>query len=270
MVPSDGVLSDAVTEKSWRGVLWGIALAIGVAFLVLGAPQQARADDRPGLVDGLGSLLGGVASTVEEVVAPVVEPLPALRELPVVGSIVGGVADSRPVATITEPVAGLVERVLGVDVVTPVADPVGGLVDGTLGELAGAPVASPPPVAPDPRDEAVAHVAEPAPAAAAPASGSLAAASPALAATRIIPILGSVGELGIAAATGAEGPGDGPVSLPGGITPTSAVTAAGAPVGAAAAVLGAGLLLLLARGRLRPVNVRIPSSPPGATDSSPD
>lgn len=260
MVPNDGVLSDAVTARSRRGVLWGIALAIGVAFLVLGAPQQARADDRPGIVEGLGSLLGGVTSAVEDVVAPVVEPLPALRELPVVGSIVGGVADSRPVATITEPVAGLVERVLGVDVVTPVADPVGGLVDGTLGELAGAPVASPPPVAPDPRDEAVAHAAESAPA----------SAFPVTAATRLIPLIGSVGELGIAAATGAEGPGDGPVSIPGGITPTSAVTAGGAPIGAAAAVLGAGLLLLLARGRLRPVSVRIPSSPPGATDSSPD
>lgn len=264
MVPTDGVDSDAVTTRShWRGVLMGAALAMGVGLLVLVSPQQARADDSPGLVGTLGSVVGQVTSTVESVVTPAVEPLPELRELPVVGGIVGDIADSRPVSTVTAPIAGIVDRVLGADVVAPVVAPVGGLVDGTLGGLAGAPAEPAGPLAPTPTgpgDDRGALAAEPA-----PASGTAASV-----AMRLVPLLSSVGELGIAVAAGAEGPDHGPVSIPGGLTPTSAVTAGGAPIGAAAAVLGAGLLLLLARGRLRPDDFRAPPSPVYATDTSPD
>jgi hypothetical protein len=60
------------------------------------------------------------------------------------------------------------------------------------------------------------------------------------------------------------------VSAPGDVTPTSAVTAGGPPIGLAAAVLGAGLLFLLARGRVRLAGFRAPPSPVFATDTSPD
>lgn len=267
MVPTDGVLDDAVTTRShWRGVLMGAALAIGVGLLVLLAPQQARADDRPSLVGTLGSVVGEVTSTVENVVAPVVEPLPSLRELPVVGGRVGEVADSRPVATITEPVNGLLTHVLGSDVVAPVTQPVADLVDGTVAELAGVPAV--PPAAPaEPDGGALVPDTEAATAASDTASVFTSASSAAL---TVFPLLTRVGELGIAVATGAEGPDPGPVSLPGGLTPSSAVTSASAPIGAAAAVLGAGLLLLLARGRTRLTVFRAPPSPVYATDASPD
>ncbi|MFT4283987.1 MAG: hypothetical protein QM598_04050 [Protaetiibacter sp.] len=269
MKPADGVVSDAVDtgRTHWRGALFGVGLAIVAGLLVLFAPQPAHADDSPGL---LGGVLDGVSTTAAAVTQPVLEPLPDARQLPVVGGIVGRVADSSPASSVTKPVAQLLDGTLGgtvgsLPVVggllgdTPVGDvtsPVGGVVDGALGEVAGPTAAAP-------------HGSDPA-ATAAGATGALAGVARALPLLSTISTISSVGELGIVVATGAGGSDHGPVSVPGGLTPTSAVTASGSPIGLATAVLGAGLLLLLARGRLRPVGLLTPPSPVYGTDTSPD
>jgi len=277
MKPADGVASDVVDtgRTHWRGALFGVGLAIAAGLLVLFAPQSAHADDgSPGL---LGGVVRDVTSTVTEVAQPIVAPLPDLGDLPVVGGLVSEVAQSAPVSSVTTPLANLVDGTLGGTVgslpivggvlgSTPVGNvtaPVGGAVDGILEEVAG-------PAPGDPGDT----IGPVAPGAGDPGdAGPVASAAlmaPFLATVRTIPLLSSVGELGIVVATGAGGPDHGPVSVPGGLTPTSAVTGSGSPIGLAAAVLGAGLLLLLARGRLRPVGFLTPPSPVYGTDTSPD
>jgi hypothetical protein len=269
MQPADGVVIDAVDTRRhhWRGALIGVGVVIAAGVLLALAPQPAHADDGdPGLV---GSLVHGVATTVTDVVEPVAASLPDARELPVVGGLVGQTADSRPVGTATAPVAQLVDGLLG-DAVgslpvvggllgdapgASITDPVGGVADGVLGAVAGA-----------------AHDADAVPADADTASG---AASSALwlgvaAGGVAVPLIHRADDLAVMVAAGVEGLLHGPVSAPGDITPTSAVTAGGPPIGLAAAVLGAGLLFLLARGRVRPAGFRAPPSPVFATDTSPD
>lgn len=273
MQPAGGVADDAVDTRRthWRGALIGVGVAIAAGLLTLFAPQPAHADDggESGLV---GSLVQGLTSTVGDVVDPVVAPLPDARELPVVGGLVGEVVDSRPVNRVTEPLAGLVDGLLGDTVgslpvvggllgdspLGSVTEPVSGIVDGTLGGVAGPAAAVP------------ATSATSAPGAG--AASDLSGASPAslLSFASELPIISHAGDLAVVVAVGAEGLHGKPVSAPGDITPTSAVTAGGPPIGLAAAVLGAGLLFLLSRGRVRPAGLRAPSSPVFATDTSPD
>jgi len=274
MQPAGGVADDAVDTRRthWRGALIGVGVAIAAGLLTLFAPQAAHADDggEPGLV---GSLVHGLTSTVSEVVDPVVAPLPDARELPVVGGLVGEVVDSRPVNTVTEPLAGLVDGLLG-DTVgslplvggllgdTPlgsVTEPVSGMVDGTLDGVAGDAAAVPAPPASSAPDAGVASEL--------PATSLV---SQLVGFAVELPLVSHVGALAVVGAVGAEGPLHGPVSAPGDIAPTSAVTAGGPPIGLAAAVLGAGLLFLLARGRVRSAGFRAPPSPVFATDTSPD
>lgn len=272
MEAADGVETDAVDTRRtpWRGALIGVGVALGAALLAVLAPQPAHAADDPkGLV---GSLIADVTTAVTEVVEPVVAPLPDVRELPVVGGIVGGLADSAPVATVTQPVADLADGLLGGTVaslpvvgglvgdepVGSVTRPVSDTVDGALGGLAG--TASTPdagPASPPAASDALWL-----------GSGAVVAATAGFAAEVLIS--SRVGDHVAAFAVGAEGPLRGPVSAPGDIAPTSAVTAGGPPIGLAAAVLGAGLLFLLARGRVRPAGFRAPPSPVYATDTSPD
>ncbi|GMA90726.1 hypothetical protein [Homoserinibacter gongjuensis] len=214
-----------------------------------------------------------LSSGVTQVVDPVVAPLPDARELPVVGGLVGEVVDSRPVSTVTAPVSGLVDSLLG-DTVgslpvlggvlgdTPlgsVTQPVSGVVDGTLGQLAG-----------------TAGDADAAPAAPGVDSGTIASGAAAVLGSALVgfagdlPFISHAGDLAVVGAVGAEGLFHGPVSAPGDLTPTSAVTAGGPPIGLAAAVLGAGLLFVLACGRLGAAGVRAHPSPVFATDTSPD
>ncbi len=270
MEPADGVALDAVDTRRthWRGALIGVGVAIAAGLLTVLAPQPAHADDNePGLVS---SLLRGVTSTVSEVVEPVVTPLPDARELPVVGGLVGEVADSRPVSAVTKPVAELADGLLGDTVgslpivggilgdqpVGSITEPAATVVDDTLGDVAGivAPEATDAPaIAPD----------------AAPASAAAWLGSSVVVITHDLPLISHVGELAVGA-VGAEGLIHGPVSAPGDVAPTSAVTAGGPPIGLAAAVLGVGLLFFLTRGRVRPVGFRAPGSPVFATDTSPD
>ncbi|HTN58441.1 MAG TPA: hypothetical protein VL043_09255 [Protaetiibacter sp.] len=274
MEPAGGVALDAAETRRthWRGALIGVGVAIAAGLLTVLAPQPAHADDgdRAGLI---GSLVQGLASGVTEVVDPVVAPLPDARELPVVGGLVGEVVDSRPVSTVTAPVSGLVDGLLG-DTVgslpilggvlgdTPlgsVTQPVSGVVDGTLGQVAGT--------------TGDADAAPPAPGvdSGSTASGAATALGSALVGLAgDLPLISHAGELAVVGAVGAEGLFHGPVSAPGDLTPTSAVTAGGPPIGLAAAVLGAGLLFFLARGRLGPAGVRAHPSPVFATDTSPD
>lgn len=269
MSTADGVTSAVETRRThWRGVLLGAGLAAVAGFLILFAPQPAHADDgSPGL---LGTVLDGVTSTVSNVA----EPLPDVRDLPVVGGVVGQVADSAPVTSITAPVARLLDDTLGETVgslpvvgdvlgSTPVGDittPVGDTVDGVLGNVAGphtAPVDEPDGVAPTGADR--------------PASAAAFDRSPRTSAIEVaVPLVTRIGAISIGVATGAEGPLGGPVSIPGGITPASAVSAGAGASGLAAVVLGAGLVLLLTRGRLRPTSFRAPPSPVYGTDTSPD
>lgn len=268
MEPADGVALDAVDTRRthWRGALIGVGVAIAAGLLAVLAPQPAHADD--GGSSLVGSLVHDVASTVTDVVDPVVAPLPDARELPLVGGIVARVADSRPVSTVTTPVADLADGLLGGTTgslpviggllgdrpLGSVTDPVGGLVDGALVEVAG-----------------TGGDVDAAPAAPAPASAALRLGSAPVGLTAAaIPPISRAGDLVVVVAAGAEGLLHGPVSAPGDITPTSAVTAGGPPIGLAAAVLGAGLLFLLARGRVRPSGFRAPPSPVFATDTSPD
>lgn len=269
METADGVaVATVVRRNRWRGVLIGVGVAFGAALLAVLSPQPAHADDGRGLV---GSLLGGVAATVADVVEPVTAPLPELRELPLVGELVGTVADSAPVTAVTQPVTRIADGLLGDtvgalpvvggllgdtpvgSVLTPVAD----IVDGTLADIAG-PASDPGPAAEAaPVADAEAASVPPLP------SAALGLATGLLLDSRVADQFGTI-------AVGAEGPLHGPVSVPGDVSPTSAVTAGGPPIGLAAAVLGAGLLLLLARGRVRPAGFRAPPSPVYATDTSPD
>jgi hypothetical protein len=272
MEPAGGVALDAAETRRthWRGALIGVGVAIAAGLLTVLAPQSAHADDEPGLV---GSLVQGLASGVTEVVDPVVAPLPDARELPVVGGLVGEVVDSRPVSTVTAPVSGLVDGLLG-DTVgslpvlggvlgdTPlgsVTQPVSGVVDGTLAQVAGTAVdgaAAPPAPGVDSGSTA---------------SGVVSTLGSALVGfAGDLPFISHAGDLAVVGAVGAEGLFHGPVSAPGDLTPTSAVTAGGPPIGLAAAVLGAGLLFFLARGRLGPAGARAHPSPVFATDTSPD
>src|SRR5690606_30507084 len=151
--------------------------------------------------------------------------------------IVGGILGDQPVGSITEPAATVV--------------------DDTLGDVAG--IAAPeatdaPEIAPD----------------ATPASAAAWLGSSVVGITRDLPLISHAGALAVVGAVGAEGLIHGPVSAPGDIAPTSAVTAGGPPIGLAAAVLGVGLLFFLTRGRVRPVGFRAPGSPVFATDTSPD
>jgi hypothetical protein len=136
---------------------------------------------------------------------------------------------------------------------------VSGVVDGTLGRLAGMVVdADAAPAAPGVDSGAI-------------ASGAAAALGSALVGfAGDLPFISHAGDLAVVGAVGAEGLFHGPVSAPGDLTPTSAVTAGGPPIGLAAAVLGAGLLFFLARGRLGAAGVRAHPSPVFATDTSPD
>src|SRR5690606_9564864 len=141
----------------------------------------------------------------------------------------------------------------------PRTQPVSGVVDGTLGEVAG-----------------TSGDVDAAPAAPGVDSGSTASGVVSTLGSALIgfagdlPFISHAGDLAVVGAVGAEGLFHGPVSAPGDLTPTSAVTAGGPPIGLAAAVLGAGLLFFLARGRLGPAGARAHPSPVFATDTSPD
>jgi len=269
MQPAGDVALDAAnTQRThWRGALIGVGVAIAAGLLAVLAPQPAHAHDGdPGL---MASLVQGLGSSVSDVVNPVIAPLPDARELPVVGGIVGTVADSRPVSTITRPVSELADGLLGDTVgslpivggllgdepLGSITDPAGALVDGTLAEVSGT---------------AEAATAAPITSDAGTASAAVWLGSSFVGFTGELPIFSHAGDLVVGGAVGAEGLFHGPVSAPGDITPTSAVTAGGPPIGLAAAVLGAGLLFLLTRGRVRPAGFRAPPSPVYATDSSPD
>ncbi|MGN6273661.1 MAG: hypothetical protein ACTHMQ_11320 [Protaetiibacter sp.] len=272
MEPAGGVDIDAADTRRarWRGALLSVGVAVAAGLLTLLAPQSAHADDGASRDSApVGSLVHGLTSTVTDVIDPVLTPLPDVRDVPVVGGLVGEVADSRPVGSVTRPVTTLVDSVLGDtagslplvrDLVgdaplSSVAEPVAEVVDGALGHLAG--------VAPD--SDAVPGAGEPA---SDVAARWLASSLVGLAGE--LSSLSYAGPLAVVGAVGAEGPLRGPVSAPGDITPTSAVTAGGPPIGLAAAVLGAGLLFLLAAGRVRPAGFRAPPSPVFATDTSPD
>ncbi|TPX00719.1 hypothetical protein FJ656_31350, partial [Schumannella luteola] len=112
MEPADGVVSDAVIHERhiWRSALIGAASLVGVGLMVLLAPQPAHADDGHGL---LGGVVDTTVSTVTTVVEPVVPSLPAVREVPIVGDVVGSVVDSAPVSAVVTPVADLVDGIAG-------------------------------------------------------------------------------------------------------------------------------------------------------------
>lgn len=280
-----GVARDAVeTRNHWRGALIGVGVALAAGVLTLLAPQSAQADDDANGL--LGSLLGDVTATVTEVtnvvepviepvVAPVVAPLPNVRELPLVGGVVGEVVDSAPVAALTEPITQLADEVLtegllgatvasvpivgellGDEPVGSLLGPVSGVVDGALGGIVGA--------RPDAPDAAPALQSQPT------ASAELWFGQATVGFATQLLTDSRIADQVVAIAAGAGGPIHGPVSAPGDIAPASAVTASGPPIGLAAAVLGAGLLFLLATGRVRPLGFRAPPSPVYATDSSPD
>ncbi len=233
-----------------------------------------------------------VVNVVAPVVAPLANPLPTIRQLPVVGGIVGGVVDSAPVASVTTPVAGLVDGLLGTTVgslpviggvlgTTPVGSltqPISGAVDGALGQLAGTPLLPGPVlggVLPDGTvDPAIA--ADPDGALALPAS---------LQAVREAAVRAAFAGVGIASAAapavlsapsplgGAGGPLPGGFSglLGEGIAIVSAAAAAAAPWAKPLAILlGAAFVFLLAAGRIRPVRIALPASLAFGTDTSPD
>lgn len=275
MESADGAVSAVPLKRShWRGTLLGAGLAAAAGFLVLFAPAPAQADD------GDSGLLGGVVSeltgVVDKIVAPVVEPLPSVREVPVVGGLVGQVVDSKPVGAVTAPVSDLVDGLLGdtiasVPVVgdllgdTPVGDitdPVAGTVDGALGQLVtGTGLPLPPVLVPQ----------DGTPVAVAADAAVVSAASGAI--SMLIPVLTRIDGLAALAPGGEHSPfggfGGSP-GFPGDSMPTTAISSAGSTTGLAAAVLGAGLVILFFAGRLRPVAFRVPSSPTFDTDSSPD
>ena len=276
MRPADGVVDDAVTNRRnhWRGALIGVGVAVAAGLLTLFAPSSAQADDATdsGLLHGV---VGELTQVVDEVVSPVVEPLPALREVPVVGGLVGEIVDSKPVITVTQPVANVVDGLLGDTVaslpvvgeilgdrpVGTITDPVAGTVDDALGGLADGGAAPVPPTVVTPAPELF------------PAFVGTDAATHIVAdgiAALLLPALASVDVVGVVVAGAENSPVGGFASLPGDSMPTSAVTAGGPPGGLAVAVLGAGLLLLLFAGRLRLEPFRAPPSPTYDTDSSPD
>ena len=278
MEPAGGVGVDAVIIRRThrRGALIGAGVAMAAGLLVLLAPAPAHADD--GASDGLlGGIVSDLTGVVDGIVSPVVAPLPSLRELPVVGGIVGEVADNTPVSAVSTPVSRLVDGVLGDTVASlPVVGellgdrplggitaPVAGTVDGALGGLASGPGVTLPPVL-FPTPDLLTPDASTIPAdaqAAVAASGLTAVVLPALVLTDV---LGAI-------VVGAENSSIGGFgSVPGDFMPTSAVTASGPPGGLAAVVLGAGLLLLFFAGRIRPELFRAPPSPTYDTDSSPD
>jgi hypothetical protein len=282
----DAVIDVATPRHHWRGALIGAGVALAAGILASLAPQPAHAADDRGLV---GSLLGGVTSTVTDIVDPVVDPLPDVRDLPVVGGIVATVVESTPVTTVTQPVTHLVDGLLG-DTVgslpvvggvlgdTPlgsVVAPVGELADHSVGQLVGTTPGTAVPPLPGSASDA-----EPIPgimpttdaeaASQAAASAALWFSSAAFAAATALLLDSPLADQVVALAVGAGGPFHGPVSVPGELAPSSAVTTGGPPIGLAAAVLGAGLLFMLARGRVRPAVFRVPLSPVFATDSSPD
>lgn len=267
MQPADGV--DAVETRSrWRGVLLGVGLGLAAGLLTLLAPQAAHADD--GDAGGaLGSLVQGPAASVSDVVTPVVAPLPDARELPLVGEALGAVVDSRPVGAVTAPVADLADGLLGTtvgslplvggllgdDPVASVTAPVGELVDGTVGVLAGVPEA-PDAVLPDATDASGALL---------PRFAGAGFATAELAASALARGMDLTAD-----AVGIPAPVPGNGFMPGDAVPASVVTAGGSSIALVAGVLGAALLFLLARGRVRPGVFRAPPAPVFATDTSPD
>ncbi len=270
MEPAGAVDGAVISRRNpWRGALLGAGLVVGAGLLVLFAPAPAHADD--GDQGLLGGVVGGLTDVVEQVVEPVVEPLPSLRDVPVVGGIVGRVVDSEPVGTITEPVSGLVDGLLGDTVaslpvvgsllgdrpVGDILDPVAGTVDDTLGDLVSGPQIGVPPVVPQPAAPTI----QPDTAAAFAASGIRSV---------VLPVLARADQFGVIVAGAGNSPLGGFASVPGDSMPTSTVTASGPPGGLAAAVLGAGLLLILLMARVRPDLFRAPPSPTFDTDSSPD
>lgn len=271
MEPAGGAVSGAVTTRRnhWRGALLGAGVAMAAGLFVLLAPAPAHADD--GASDGL---LGGVVSdltgAVDGVVSPVVAPLPSLRELPVVGGLVGDVAAGEPAGAVTAPVSGLVDGLLGDTVAslpivgdllgdTPagsITDPVSGTIDSTLGDLVSGGPLLPPVLVPPPDPPTI--------------QADAAALAAAAVTAALLPVLAHADVVGAIVAGAENSPLGGFASVPGDSMPTSAVTASGPPGGLAAAVLGAGLLLLLFVARVRPDLFRAPPSPTFDTDSSPD
>lgn len=277
MEPAGGVEDAAVTIRRHhlRGALLGVGVAMAAGLFVLLAPAPAHADDGGG--SGSGGLLGGVVSDLTGVVdsvvsSPVVEPLPSLRELPVVGVVVGGLVDSKPVGTVTAPVSGLVDGLLGDTVASlpvvvgllgdrpigGITDPIAGTVDDALGELASGPGLGIPPVLFPQADSPVIQ-----------ADAAVAFAASGITAV-LLPVLARADDFGAVVVGAGNSPLGGFAGVPGDSMPTSAVTASGPPGGLAAAVLGAGLLLLFFAGRIRPELFRAPPSPTFDTDSSPD
>jgi len=270
MEPADGAVDGAVIlrRNHWRGALLGAGLVVGAGLLVLFAPAPAHADEGGG--DGiLGGVVGELTGVVDGIVSPVVDPLPPLGDVPVVGGIVEKVVGSEPVGTVTQPVTGIVDGLLGDTVaslpvvggllgdrpVGDIVDPIAGTVDDTITELVGRPA-----------------LAVPAPAPTAPAFSTDAAAAAIAASgiTAVLPVLARADDLGALVAGAGNSPLGGFASVPGDSMPTSAVTASGPPGGLAAAVLGAGLFVLLLMARVRPDLFRAPPSPTFDTDSSPD
>lgn|GEM_PF-2248853 len=322
MRTADGGAESAVVDTRrmhWRGALIGVGVVFAGGLLALLAPQPVHAatadDPRPG--SGLGTFLGGLTGLVDDITSPIIDPLPDARDLPVVGDLVGQVADSKPVSTLTEPVSGLVDGLLGSTVesvpvvgdllgdepVAGILDPVGDAVDDVLGDVAGTPpvVAPDPEPAPGPHNPGVPDSEGPGsepeepgadgdvPDASEPvtsgtddpdASVTLAAETASDASGFAVPagavhasgdpMISRVEGSATSIAVGAEGPIKGPVSVPGDLPPSSAVTAGVSPFGLTAAVLGVGLLLMLASGFIRRASVRIPPSPTYGTDTSPD
>lgn len=267
MESAGGVAIDAAATRRthWRGALIGVGVAVAAGLLTLFAPQSAHADDGSD-TGAVSSLVQGLASTASGVTDPVLVPLPDARDLPVAGGLVGEVVDSAPADSLVQPVTGLADGILGDAAGSlplvggllgtmptgSIADTVGGAVDGVLGRVAGA-----------------VSDADAVPGVAAGVSA-LWLGSSLVGIAGGLTLISHAGPMVGVGAAGAEGPFPGPVSAPGDITPTSAVTTGGPPIGLAAAVLGAGLLFLLAAGRVRSAGSRVPPSPVFATDTSPD
>jgi hypothetical protein len=282
MEQPDDVVPDVVETRriGWRGALVGVGLGLAAGLLSLFAPQAAHADEAdPGL---LGGLLSGVASTVTDVTRPVTTSLPDARDLPVVGHLVGELADSGPVVSVTQPVAGLVDGLLGDTVaslpvvggilgdepVHSILDPLAGTVDDTLVGVVGEPGTSVGPGTPAGPDIPGSPGEVPVPA---PSTDEPRAAS-------VLLGLGAVGLIADAAADVAAGsilpirpgPAVAPLGVLGDAAPASVVAPTGPSAGLVAALLGGALFLLLARGQLRPGGIRAPESPVYPTDTSPD
>lgn len=230
------------------GVVFGLLV---LSFLVGGSSASAAERDEP---DSLGGLVGSVVSEVADAV-PVVQPVTQ----PVV-QVVQQVADAAPATTAVVPVAAVVDEAVapvlettGLDETLGTSTPVGAiltpvaeLVDTTLGTTA---TAIGPVVLPVAQTAADA-IAE-APVAATPLIELVAP---------IVPVIVSgaaSGQLGLAVSSIPLGAEDGL----GGTASTPLL---------AAALAGAGFLVLLARRRQLDPGRAMPGSPVFETDSSPD